>query len=315
VAVAWAAVAALLGICLLHLLQVLDAAWEIALIGVSPLVLWLGLPVAVGAVAGRRRVLAMAALVPVVGWGVWAGPDFWPFPDAARPAGPAVRVFDANVSQANRDLTGIAGEITRDRPTVVVLEELTYVALASLRTTGALRPFRWSVVRPDGSAGGMGIWSTAPLTGVSSWSAGEDQTELDAWVHPAGTPAFRLDGIHVYAPAFGPGQPAEWRHQLALVRLHLADEPRPLVVAGDFNATWDLRPFQQILHLGLADAAVLAGRGWEMTWPRDQAYVLPYLRLDHVLVSPQLTVTSYRLGDGTGSDHHPLLVSVATAAR
>lgn len=48
-----------------------------------------------------------------------------------------------------------------------------------------------------------------------------------------------------------------------------------------------------------------------MTWPRDQRWVIPYLRIDHVLLSPGLTVTSYRLGIGRGSDHHPLFVAVA----
>src|ERR1700728_3714815 len=101
---------------------------------------------------------------------------------------------------------------------------------------------------------------------------------------------------------------------MALVGSHLQHEPRPLLVAGDFNATADDQPFQRLLGLGLSDAAVLAGRGWEMTWPRNQAWVIPYLRIDHILLSPSLTVTSYRLGTGEGSDHRPIIVGVAFTA-
>jgi len=89
----------------------------------------------------------------------------------------------------------------------------------------------------------------------------------------------------------------------------LAHEPRPLVAVGDLNATWYDWHFQALLGLGLRDAAVVAGQGWRMTWPRDQQPVVPYLRIDHVLLSKGVSLESYAVGrGGKGSDHHPLLV-------
>ena len=119
-----------------------------------------------------------------------------------------------------------------------------------------------------------------------------------------------MDVAHVFAPV-GAGQPALWHAQLSRLAAHLRSAPRPILVAGDFNATTDMRPFEDIEDLGLRDAAVLSGRGWEMTWPRNQHFVIPYLRLDHVLLSPTLTVSGYHLGTGAGSDHRPLEMSIS----
>jgi len=96
----------------------------------------------------------------------------------------------------------------------------------------------------------MGVWSSIRLSDLSSWNDGGGQVEIDGLLQPAGTPSVHLAVVHVNAPVFGPGQPAFWRAQLAAVHQHLAGDPRPLLVAGDFNATWDLQPFQDILHLG-----------------------------------------------------------------
>jgi endonuclease/exonuclease/phosphatase (EEP) superfamily protein YafD len=313
----WVAAAGLVGLCVVHEVQPLGTSVAIAAIGVSPLVLPLALPLGLAAGWRRRWLLATACALVLVCWSFWAGPDFWPFSRAPAATGPGVRILDANVSQSNTDLRVLGRQIGRDDPDVVVLEELTPTSLESLEGTGALRPYRWSIFRTKFGPGGMGLWSRVPASQLSLWTVGKGQVEIEGWIHPSGTVSMRVDGIHVYAPAFGHREvdpPATWQRQLAAVRSHLAAEPRPLLVAGDFNATWDLRPFQRILHLGLSDAAVLAGRGWEMTWPRNQAFVIPYLRLDHVLLSAGLTVTSYRLGDDPGSDHRPLLVTVARRA-
>jgi endonuclease/exonuclease/phosphatase (EEP) superfamily protein YafD len=312
--IGWLAAAALVALAALRQAQLLDTSWEIAAIGISPWALVAALPLGVAAAAFRRWLLAVVCALLLVSWSVWAVPDFWPIARATAASGPPMSLFDANVSQSNRNLTEIGGEIARSDADVVVLEELTPWALSSLDHTGALRPYRWSVVRPEASPGGMGLWSRIPARDLGTWTVGGGQIEVDGWVTVPGGRSVRVDGVHVYAPAFGPDQPAAWRLQLAWVRLHLAGEPRPLVVAGDFNATSDLRPFQQILHLGLSDTAALEGQGWRMTWPRNQPWVVPYLRLDHVLISGQLTVISYHVGVGRGSDHHPIVVAIASRA-
>ena len=307
----WVAAGAMLLLCLLRLDDPDGNTYEIAALSVLPWLLLPSLPLT--ALAGWRRQwpMAAAAALSLIGGLVWEAPVMWPW-STAPTAGPAGRiiVFDANIAQNNLHPSQIAAEIESDRPNLVALEELTPQALTTLQDSGALSGYRWHVWRPQTGAGGVGVWSNLPMTQPAIWTLNGYQFEASGWIHPTGgVPALRFDAVHVLAPV-GVDQPARWRRQLGTVRAHLSREPRPLLVMGDFNATADERPFQQILSEHLSDAAVMAGKGWEMTWPRNQSWVIPYLRIDHVLLSPTLTVTGYRLGQGKGSDHYPLVVGI-----
>lgn len=305
----WAIAVAMVLACLLRLFGMDTRTVEVAVTSALPWVLAPSLPLAAVGIWQRRYVLGGVSAAVLLYAGIVEGPVMWPF-STAPPAAAAGRlvVFDANVAQDNFNLSEIAGEIRSYHPNVISLEELTPQGLASLERSGVLAGYRWSEVEAHSGASGMGVWSNMPAQ-LSAWTDPPDQVEIDGWVSTPGGAPVRFDAVHVFAP-IDAGQPAEWKRQLAAVRSHLAAEPRPLIVAGDFNATSDDEPFRQILSDGLSDAAVMAGKGWEMTWPRDQAWVIPYLRIDHVLLSGALTVTSYRLGDGHGSDHHPLIVTV-----
>jgi endonuclease/exonuclease/phosphatase (EEP) superfamily protein YafD len=310
---AWVAVVLLGAVCVLHLLGLTRWYWEIAVLTVTPWVLWPAWAIAIAA-GFRRHWIMLGATAAIVGCQIaWVGPQFKPWDSASAPAtAQRLRLFDANVSQSNQNPTAIGAEIKAARPQIVTLEELTPPALASLLVSGDMMAFRFSSLRARDGAGGMGLWSTLPLSDITPWVNQGGQQEIEATVLFAGRQV-RIAVAHVYAPV-GPDQPARWHVQLARLATHLAAQPRPLVVAGDFNATADLPQFRRILTNGLADAAVLAGEGWNMTWPRNQAWVLPYLRIDHVLLSPQLTETGYRLGTGRGSDHRPIIVDIARAA-
>jgi endonuclease/exonuclease/phosphatase (EEP) superfamily protein YafD len=60
----------------------------------------------------------------------------------------------------------------------------------------------------------------------------------------------------------------------------------------------------------LADAHERRGRGWATTWPRDRWPLPPLMRLDHVLVSPDIGVRSVTEGHGQGSDHRPIIAEL-----
>jgi endonuclease/exonuclease/phosphatase (EEP) superfamily protein YafD len=301
----------MVGACFVRLLGNQDTTLEVALASALPWIALPSAPIVVISVRQRKKALAAVCGVVIVLAGVWEGPVMWPVSNAPRAAsGTRIRVYDANLAQDNFRPAEIAAEIRRYRPNVVALEELTPPAARFLRSSGVLAGYSWSLVKTRYGPSGMGVWSNLPMAGLRAWVNPPFQVEIEGSLDLPGSPPIQFDALHVYAPV-GSGQPATWRRQLAAIRSHLAAQPRPIVAVGDFNATSDNRPLQLILGLGLRDAAVMAGRGWEMTWPRNQAFVIPYLRIDHVLLSAGLTTTAYRLGVGVGSDHHPLIVEIA----
>lgn len=92
------------------------------------------------------------------------------------------------------------------------------------------------------------------------------------------------------------------------MRETLAATPGAQVVAGDFNATRDHRPFRDLLAAGFSDCAdIAAKRPWPgFTWPANRRYP-PIMRLDHILVSPGLTVSETRTVQIPGTDHRGVL--------
>ena len=311
----WAVVAALMVVTVFHLVR--REPWNaiVALIAVTPWIYTLAWVTASVGLFFRRRALAVISAVLVVLQLWWVIPDFDPISHLASPVADEieVRLFDANVSQSNRNLDEIAAEVRREKPQVVTMEELTPVSLGSLESAHAMDRYRYRLVRPVFGPDGMAIWSVYPLADATEWYA-SGHPELRAWLDLPGDRRLRLDVLHTDAP-YGSGEPAPWAQQMGAVHNELAHEPRPLVAVGDLNATWYDWHFQALLALGLRDAAVMAGQGWRMTWPRDQQPVVPYLRIDHVLLSPSVSLHSYALGDGQGSDHHPLLVYLGVRGR
>jgi endonuclease/exonuclease/phosphatase (EEP) superfamily protein YafD len=293
-------------------------AWDsrsllIGLDALLPLLLLPAWPVAVAAGVTGRRALCAAATVVVVAHGAFVAPEL-----LAREPAPAVpvdalrfRLFTANVYAGNARPDGIAGEIRDSRPDIVFLQEATPAFVEAVDRTGALGdlPHRVTVARTDPFAGLL----------ASRWPlVDDDVVEVDGRPIVIRATAMtdrgplRLYSVHVVAPVGGGRQ--AWASELGRVAAAVRGERQPVLVAGDFNATWAHRAFRRLLHAGLTDGAAARGRPLQATWPRDRRLVPPLLRIDHVLTTPGLAVRHLRTGHGQGSDHRPLVADVAGTA-
>jgi len=104
----------------------------------------------------------------------------------------------------------------------------------------------------------------------------------------------------------------QWNDELdGVERMLRTDHPRPLLVAGDFNATWGNRGFRAILSTGLTDGAAARGQDFDMTWSQSMTPLPPLVRIDHVLTGPGVVVTAIHTEPGPGSDHRALAATVA----
>lgn len=132
----------------------------------------------------------------------------------------------------------------------------------------------------------------------------------EATVDTEGGP-LRLYAVHVVAP-FGGGR-EQWADEMGHITGAVRAERLPVLVAGDFNATWGNRSFRRLLDAGLTDAAAARGRPFQMTW-RQGGLLPPLTRIDHVLTTRELAVIAIRTGEGRGSDHRPVVADVVRTA-
>jgi endonuclease/exonuclease/phosphatase family metal-dependent hydrolase len=214
-------------------------------------------------------------------------------PDRAPPpagTSPALRLFTANLHAANSDVGPIAEEIRAAAPDLVALQEVDHDAVTGLLRSGVLARFPYRVTEIRNGPPGIALWSRFPLADPEVLDTG-GMPRIRATVL-LGARRLRFYNVHVVAPV-GEDR-ARWQAELRRVGEELRRERGPLVVAGDFNATRHHPSFRRLLRHRLADVHERRGRGWATTWPRDRWPLPPLMRLDHVLVSPDIWVRSGR---------------------
>jgi len=95
----------------------------------------------------------------------------------------------------------------------------------------------------------------------------------------------------------------------ALVR-DLAGSRRPLVLAGDLNAPQSSPVIGSLLAIGLRDAFTSAGRGYGYSHGHSLRHGFDFLRIDHVLVSPDIGVMACFTGQADASEHRPVIADL-----
>jgi endonuclease/exonuclease/phosphatase (EEP) superfamily protein YafD len=306
---AWLSWLAVLPLALVASLRLIahDATPE--LLALNALTQWLYLPAwpALGVALWLRRPrLALCAGLLVAAHIVWLGPsNLLPASSVARGRGRPLRVMSANVYAFNRHAADIVAEIRAARPDVLLVQELSPRGQALLDTQPlrALLPQRKTLVRDD--AFGIGIYARVPFAA--------ELLELD------GPPALRADldlggvqlriyNVHTIPPVT-PAGARRWARMMERLLGWTRQEQGALLVAGDLNATPHTRGYQRLLSDRLRGAHEDRRRGLATTWPNGRSLV-PSIRLDHLLVSPQVAVLDVREGIGRGSDHRPLIADL-----
>lgn len=244
-------------------------------------------------------VLAMAVLVIVILPRVTED-------DQPVASGDSVRIFSANLKQGEAAAAPLAAAIRAARPDIISLQEASVFNVAELRARGALRGLRY--VASNSAEGRL-----SNIT-ISRWPlvAGPDQfARTGRWpgLRVVGMPIDFYD-FHSRSP-LSPGRTDVWLRALASLPRSPVARGRLRVIAGDFNATVDHRAFRALLARGYIDAGSVTGNGLDWTWSIGR---LTRLVIDHVLVPPDVRVTSYRVVDLPGSDHNAVVVGLRLPA-
>jgi endonuclease/exonuclease/phosphatase (EEP) superfamily protein YafD len=300
----WSVVGPLLLVAALRL-AAHDATLE--LVALNAVSQWLYLPAWVVAMAawwGRRRSLAGAATCLVLLHVAWIDPRGLVAARAPELSAEATRfrVMSANLLMVNRDMEGIAREVLSAAPDLLLVQELSPAWAERFERDDLVRalPHRSAVARGDSF--GIGIYARAPFVAE----------QLDLF----GLPAFRADlrvgarilrvfNFHTLPPR-RPDYLETWNGMMGEIAQLVAGQRGPLLLGGDLNATPHTRWFQRLLELGLRSAHEERGRTLASTWPNG-LMPFPPIRLDHFLISPEVSLLDVREGEGRGSDHRPII--------
>ena len=267
--------------------------------------------VLVGALLGKRWWMAGAAALLCAAQVVYVAPEVLAYssvPASVRTE-PTIHLFDANVQQDNYSMAGYIAQLRSYRPDVVTLEETHSWDYDQFLSSGVFSrlPYRFSV--PDDGSRGFIIASRYPLGHATVFSVhglaymirlslAFQGRKLPFWV------------VHTSAPINPDWN--NWNLELNGVYTELEKaHPRPLLMVGDFNASWGNRGFRAVLSTGLTDAAAARGQPFDFTWTQRLPVLPPFIRIDHVLTGGDLTVTAISTHTGPGSGHRDITATVA----
>jgi endonuclease/exonuclease/phosphatase (EEP) superfamily protein YafD len=226
--------------------------------------------------------------------------------DPAAPAGPELRILTLNALFGAADPAAAVDAVRRLNVDVLAVQELTPGLVRGLAQAGICELLPYLHADPDPGAAGAGLWSRWELTPLPP-AAGLLFVAPSARVMVANVPV-TLRAVHPVAPIMG--RQRDWHQDLGRLRdaMTAAEADGPQIVAGDFNASRDHRPFRDILAAGFADSADIARqRPWPgFTWPANRRWP-PVMRLDHILVSPGIAVSEARTVKIPGTDHRAVL--------
>ncbi|HEX2908132.1 MAG TPA: endonuclease/exonuclease/phosphatase family protein [Phototrophicaceae bacterium] len=316
-----------------------DGFWWLGLLNTFAHLLFLPLLVLLPlALLIRARGAALRLLPLVVVAGLWFGPYYLPKapPEAV---GDTIRVATFNMRVVNNDLSLAETWIKQLGADIVCLQEipldLAESLLARLHEHFPYQAVQDDIVRWVGYPSQNAILSRYSIVQTDTVDLQADGTALPvravldvngqliavynvhlAW--PSGGPRLELPVNNYYLNTFLGFDDRIRNQQIMRLLAHLQTEPYAYLIAGDFNTSSSSGIYQQ-LAAAMHDSFREIGAGFGGTWPVSEVlglpgFVPPFLRLDYIWHSDQFQAVSAQVGPRLGSDHLPLLVTLAFLA-
>ncbi len=219
-------------------------------------------------------------------------------------AAPTISAVQLNLSFRNATPEAVAAFVRRERADIVTLQEVTARTGRVMELLKEDYPNR--VLCPFARVGGVAVLSRLPKAPGAAQGCVEGQGL--AWMRVmAGGRAVSVASLHLHWP-----YPFRQDRQIGELENHLRDIPRPVILAGDFNAA----PWSHAVGriAAATDTSVADGlrfsfdigfRGW---WP-----TIP-VPIDHILLPEDLAPLNVTLGPGPGSDHRSVIARLALLA-
>ena len=258
-------------------------------------------PVLAAAVVGRRRLLGAAATLVALRHAALVRSGCQGGGEAAVENGAELTVVIANLARDLPDHAGLARALVELEADLALVQELTPATLAGLRAVGVPDRFAHRFEDPEEGYFGSAIYSRHPIVDPRVVELGRRRMAM-ATLDLDGRPVTVVP-VHTQAPV-KQRDLVPWQTGFGDLGAVAARAPGPVILAGDWNATWASRPFRRtVRHYGLRDAHASVGRPLVRTWPTNRRPLPPLLGLDRVVVSSDVGVLAVDEHPAAGSDH------------
>lgn len=246
-----------------------------------------------------------------------------PRPPARAGDGPPLKLMTHNMFGLNYDMKRMAAYIARENPDIIAFQE--YFSFQFKALDPLLKPdYPYSIHCEGGKRANIGLYSKIPFVETTSGSCGKDAHKglrtariLARFTRPDGV-SFSVMTTHLDWPLqlFSATPLARQAQQFSSLAAAVRAVPGNFILVGDFNSTpWSYAQRVFATRAGLTrqthDLLTYPVRfsihGWRDTWP--------FLPLDQIMTKGNIVIHALGVGDRTGSDHLPLLMTFSVPAK
>jgi endonuclease/exonuclease/phosphatase (EEP) superfamily protein YafD len=209
-----------------------------------------------------------------------------------------------NVLASNPQKEPVIRYLREQAPEVIVLLEVDQAWANALTGLEDVYPHR--LIHPRDDNFGIALLSRHPLTEPTIHHLGGLQVPIITATIQHDGRSFLLVGAHLIPPMRSDLAIESRKEALELGDFLAKHQDRPLLVAGDFNAS----PWSQTVNLLRKRGGVdfrQPGPAWWPTWNTRSVLMLP---IDHAFCSAPLLIVQRTVGPHLGSDHRPQMLTL-----
>lgn len=250
----------------------------------------------------RSRTLRLTAIAGLaLNLALGAAPFLYSAPKAGDASAPHLRLMTMNIWARNTDIDRMRDEILKQQPDVIVFQEFRAYhqpLLDALRATMPHQHTCLQIPRCD-----LAMASRLPWTEIGSMGEGAQSGNpplIWADFEIAGRAPLRIYGVHLAWPF----DPIDQAVNIDWLIDYLPRTMGAYVIAGDFN----LSPWSWKLNKLTAETGLRRHVTWALSWPMHRLW--PFVLIDNVLATPDITNLSAQAAGRVGSDHAPLVVDL-----
>jgi len=229
----------------------------------------------------------------------------WYIADSAPQGDSQLKVLSANILSSNTEHQRLFELLDAEVPDVVLLQEVSAEWLVALDPLRQIYPYSYAEAR-EGNFG-IALFSRVPFTSVSHIDSPPIGYPTIIATMDVDGAVLHLVGTHPMIP-LGQQYYSDRNEHLASIAELFEGRNDSQILIGDLNAgMWDIHYRSLVENSGLRNARI--GFGIVPTWPTFMPFAM--IPIDHVLVSDDISVVELRSGPRIGSDHLPLIVTIA----
>jgi endonuclease/exonuclease/phosphatase (EEP) superfamily protein YafD len=224
--------------------------------------------------------------------------------------GTQLRLVSFNIRASNTAMSEVVHHLSKSQSNLIVLFEVTPEWLHELKQ---LEPaYRIELAEPRLDNFGIALLSRGlKVSARILRPPGGDIGFVEARMSVDGRD-WSILGIHPLPPV-GAGLADQRDAALEYAASWAAQQTGPVVVLGDFNTTPFSFSFNRLLGRGrLVNSQ--KGYGVQATWPQVPLWLAPArIPIDHLVHSRSVVTLDRSVGPALGSDHRPVIATVAAA--